>query len=82
MDTKQLDRLVVTPTFRETLVRHYPHSAVRPELMRLLVLLLLRPWIDDAAAVITPYQQLAECAGQGARGLQRNFESELYLTSV
>ncbi|WP_102128384.1 hypothetical protein [Deinococcus planocerae] len=78
MKTHNLDTRMTSRAFREAVLDVYPDAAYKPERLRLLLLLLLCPWVDAEGRTVLDYSQLAACGNADSKG--RNFKAADLLT--
>lgn len=79
MHTYKLDARITSRAFRSAVVNAYPDAAWKPERMRLLLVLLLCPWVDGEGCTVLDYDQLAFCCNADKEAKQRNFKAADFL---
>lgn len=78
MNTFKLDTRLTSRTFRCAVLTAFPNAST-PERLRLLLYLLLSPWLDANGRTVLTYSQLAACDGSTEQAKGRNFTSTAFL---
>lgn len=79
MNTFKLDSRVTSRSFREAVLTAFPKAEARSELLRLLLLLLLCPWIDGTGRTVLPYRDVAACGDASTQAESNNFDAKTLL---
>lgn len=76
MNTSKLDARLTSRAFRCAVLRAFPAAEGHPARLRLLLVLLLCPWLDEDGRTVLTYSQLAACSDSTAQAAHGNYDAK------